>query len=132
MVDLETKFAGQPFKILAFPCNEFLFQEPHANSVIETFARGKGFKGPMFAKTNVNAPCSATDGCQANSTACCPANVPVWTYLKSVSAVQGNGKIPWNFEKYLCGKDGVPIERTGASDSPDGLEAKIQALLASA
>jgi hypothetical protein len=45
MVALESKFAGQPFKILAFPCNEFLDQEPHTNSVVEAFARGKGFKG---------------------------------------------------------------------------------------
>eukprot|EP00035_Acanthoeca_spectabilis_P035756 m.36138 g.36138 ORF g.36138 m.36138 type:complete len:132 (-) comp7534_c0_seq1:209-604(-) len=130
MVDLESKFAGQPFKILAFPCNEFLKQEPHANSVIETFARGKGYKGALFAKTNVNSPCTATDGCLPTSETCCPANVPIWTYLKSVQSVEGNGKIPWNFEKYLCGKDGVPIQRTGAASSPDTLESKIQELLA--
>eukprot|EP00037_Helgoeca_nana_P032053 m.411956 g.411956 ORF g.411956 m.411956 type:complete len:132 (+) comp28765_c0_seq1:211-606(+) len=128
MVALESKFAGQPFKILAFPCNEFLHQEPHTNSVVEAFARGKGFKGPMFAKSNVNAACDSTTGCTNSSTTCCPSNSGIWTYLKSVPAVEG--KIPWNFEKYLCGKDGVPIQRTGAAASPDGLEAKITELLA--
>lgn len=89
-----------------------------------------GGAGALFAKTNVNSPCTATDGCLPTSETCCPTNVPIWTYLKSVQSVEGNGKIPWNFEKYLCGKDGVPIQRTGAASSPDTLESKIQELLA--
>jgi hypothetical protein len=86
--------------------------------------------GPLFAKSNVNDPCTATDGCKPSSETCCPANSGVWTYLKSVKTIPGNGKIPWNFEKYLCGKDGVPIERTAAEADPTALEDKITELLA--
>mmetsp|Transcript_23729 Transcript_23729/g.61977 ORF Transcript_23729/g.61977 Transcript_23729/m.61977 type:complete len:139 (+) Transcript_23729:253-669(+) len=129
LVALEAQFAGKPFKVLAFPCNQFLDQEPHSNSVVESFARGKGFKGPMFAKANVNGACTSSSGCQPSSTECCPANSAVWGYLESVSGVPGNGKIPWNFEKYLCGKDGVPLQRLGASDSPTKLATAIDKLL---
>ena len=87
-------------------------------------------EGPLFAKSNVNDPCTATDGCKPSSETCCPANSGVWTYLKSVKTIPGNGKIPWNFEKYLCGKDGVPIERTAAEADPTALEDKITELLA--
>lgn len=33
----------------------------------------------------------------------------VFSYLESVLP----GKVPWNFEKYLVGKDGVPVKKTG-------------------
>lgn len=135
MVALEQKYAGKAFKILAFPCNEFLNQEPESNTAIEAFAKSKNFTlggvGHMFAKTNVNKDCTEPESsCTPSSKKCCPSNQGVWTYLKSVSAVPGNGKIPWNFEKYLVGKDGVPVSRTGASADPAADEAQIDALLA--
>eukprot|EP00051_Salpingoeca_urceolata_P006775 m.89705 g.89705 ORF g.89705 m.89705 type:complete len:63 (-) comp14981_c0_seq7:677-865(-) len=43
MVALQKKYAGKPLAILAFPCNQFASQEPHSNTVIEKFARGKGY-----------------------------------------------------------------------------------------
>ena len=38
LVALENKFAGQGFKILAFPCNEFDHQEPKSNEDIQKYA----------------------------------------------------------------------------------------------
>lgn len=46
---------------------QFGSQEPGSNSEIKSFAERKGFKGPMFAKTDVN-------GSEAE---------PLFTYLKN-------------------------------------------------
>lgn len=47
-------------------------------------------------------------------------------YLESVLT----GSVPWNFEKYLVGKDGVPVQKSGASSSPEFMEIAIAKLLA--
>ncbi|KAL0018935.1 hypothetical protein WJX79_007706 [Trebouxia sp. C0005] len=47
---LEGKFAGQGLTIVAFPCNQFLSQEPGSNKDIKEFARNKGFKGVLMDK----------------------------------------------------------------------------------
>eukprot|EP00041_Stephanoeca_diplocostata_P007762 m.112010 g.112010 ORF g.112010 m.112010 type:complete len:138 (-) comp17022_c0_seq2:452-865(-) len=135
MVTLLQKFAGKPFKILAYPCNDFADQEPHANNVIEQFALSKGFNGTLFSKTNVphllsDGSCDAKDGCTSNSTDCCPANSALWQWITTQKTVEKNGVIPWNFEKYLCNKQGVPVSRTGASTNPTDSIADIEKLLA--
>lgn len=38
-------------------------------------------------------------------------------------------QVPWNFEKYLVGKDGVPVKKSGASASPAELKSDIQKML---
>jgi glutathione peroxidase-family protein len=80
-------------------------QEPGTNAEIQAYANNTwGFTQPMFAKSNVNAACDGTTSdCTADSTKCCPTNSKVFKYLESVLS----GKVPWNFEKYLVGKDGV-------------------------
>jgi glutathione peroxidase-family protein len=94
MATLKQSFAGQPFKILAFPCNEFLHQEPGSNAVIEKFAAGFG-NFSMMAKSDVNSECQSSDAgqCAPASTECCSANNAVYPYLKGVLP----GKISWNF-----------------------------------
>lgn len=103
-------------------------QEPGTNAEIQAYANNTwGFTQPMFAKSNVNAACDGTTSdCTADSTKCCPTNSKVFKYLESVLS----GKVPWNFEKYLVGKDGVPVQKTGASDDPDKFEAAITKMLA--
>ena len=62
----------------------------------------------LLAKGNVNPPpCSATgaDSCGPSSASCCPANDALYDYLRSV--IPGN--LPWNFNKFIVGKDGVPV-----------------------
>lgn len=128
LVSLQNKFSGQAFRILAFPCNEFMHQEPKSNNDIHNYATTTwNFTEPMFAKSNVNAACDgASTDCSPDSTKCCPTNSPVFKYLESVL----KGKVPWNFEKYLVGKDGVPVKKSGASDSPVDMEAAITKMLA--
>nr|AFI55001.1 GPX1a [Chlorella sp. NJ-18] len=56
MSELYNKYSKDGLEVLAFPCNQFGAQEPGSNSEIKSFAERKGFKGPMFAKTDVNGP----------------------------------------------------------------------------
>ncbi|KAL0045150.1 hypothetical protein WJX82_010121 [Trebouxia sp. C0006] len=49
---LEEHFAGQGLTIVAFPCNQFLSQEPGSNKDIKEFARSKGFKGAASGDTS--------------------------------------------------------------------------------
>eukprot|EP00052_Salpingoeca_macrocollata_P029935 m.309390 g.309390 ORF g.309390 m.309390 type:complete len:139 (-) comp23034_c1_seq1:47-463(-) len=131
LVTLQNKYAGKAFKILAFPCNQFGSQEPDSNAAIEHFARNNyTFTEPMFAKSTVNPPqCTgnSTVQCTSASKLCCPINNPVFEYLTSVPAT--SGKIPWNFEKFLVGKDGIPVKRSSAISNPDKFDSEIAQLL---
>jgi glutathione peroxidase-family protein len=62
-------FEGKPFTVLAFPCNEFLDQEPKSNTAIHQYAKDTwNFTAPMFAKSNVNAKCNGeADSCRSVS-----------------------------------------------------------------
>lgn len=124
---------GKPVRFFLFPCNQFAFQEPHANSVIKSFAEkylnlGSGSSVVMFAKSNVNGPCSSDKGCQPSSTACCQANNPIYSYLESVVP----GKCDWNFNKFPVGSDGVPTKRYPDNVYASDLEKDIDALLSGA
>ena len=133
MAKLQEKYADEPdFTMLLFPCNQFLDQEPHANSVIEAFAATylnlTDHTVKMFAKSDVNGPCKSTqeDACDASSEKCCPDNNDVYSYLQSVVP----GKCTWNFNKYVVGRDGKPYsKRYGDEDFDTTLEPIIDQLL---
>ena len=57
LTQLQNKFAGKAFEILAFPCNQFGGQEPAPAAQVCTFAGKFGAKFPIFEK--VFAPCDA-------------------------------------------------------------------------
>lgn len=61
MAALQDKYEG--LEVLAFPCNQFGGQEPGDNEQIKAFAAAKDFKGPLFAKVDVN----GTNGAQPSS-----------------------------------------------------------------
>ena len=101
--------------MLAFPCNQFGAQEPGSNEEIEEFARSKyDANFPMFEKIDVNG-----DG------AC-----ELYKILTAAApAEDGNVDIPWNFTKFLVGKDGSVIERIGPQTTPEEVGAKLAELL---
>lgn len=135
LASLQTKYAKQPVRFFLFPCNQFLSQEPNANSVIKTFAEKYltlGTNVIMMSKTNVNKNlfgkrCTSTDGCTLSSKDCCEANNGVYNYLQT----EVSGKCDWNFNKYPIGKDGKPSgKRYGDEVVADTLSKDIDALLA--
>merc|ERR1712198_820185 len=129
------QYADKPFKILGFPCNQFLGQEPGANareifSVLRHVRPGDDFvpNFEMFAKTEVN-------GKNEN---------PIYTFLKSrCPSVRKEFQAPyklyydpyhqddirWNFEKFLLDHRGQPIRRYDESLDPSEIVPDIDALI---
>jgi len=132
---LMDQYTDQPFKVLGFPCNQFLLQEPGANAseiyaVLKHVRPGQGFEPnfKMFAKSDVN-------GENEN---------PVFTFLKSRcpsvrKEFQPQEKlfykplhqddIRWNFEKFLIDAAGQPVRRYDESMMPTDIAADIEILL---
>jgi len=101
------------FEILAFPCNQFGKQEPKTNPEIKLFAENKGATFPLFEKVKVN-------GKKAH---------PVFNFLRArIGGIMGSS-IKWNFTKFLCDKNGVPIERYAPPTKPLDFKKDILKLL---
>ena len=92
---------------------QFGAQEPGSNSEIKSFAERKGFKGPMFAKIEVNG---------VNTE-------PLWAYLKNQQGGLLTSDIKWNFSKFLVDRTGKVVKRYGSTTAPLAIEADIKALL---
>lgn len=100
MVELHNKYSGYGFDILAFPCNQFGYQESSCDVDIKAFAKAKGAMFTMMSKIDVNG---------ANEH-------PVYSFLKNQPGCAGN--VMWNFRtKFL-------VSRTGEVKRFDGVNVK--------
>jgi len=112
-VQLHERLYTRGLRILAFPCNQFGRQEPGSAREIRAFADGYGVAFDMFAKVDVN-------GRNAH---------PVFQFLRSrLSDILGSS-VKWNWTKFLCDRDGVPVQRFSPSVSPLSIEPAIEKLL---
>ena len=136
---LYQKYKDQGLEILAFPCNQFLGQEPGTNEEIQSFC-SLNYKVtfPLFDKIDVNGE----------------AESPLYTYLKEQAPFKGypegaeefatmldeihqktgtgfdqGDAIRWNFGKFLVSKDGKTILRFEPMVTPDMMEEAIQKML---
>ncbi|GER24806.1 glutathione peroxidase [Striga asiatica] len=114
MTELYSKYKDKGFEILAFPCNQFLYQEPGSSQEAEQFACTR-FKAeyPIFQKIRVNGPNTA----------------PVYKFLKESKGGFCGSRIKWNFTKFLVDKDGRVIKRYGTSTPPLAIEGDIKKAL---
>lgn len=97
----------------AFPCDQFLGQEPLKNEDIPKHAKEMGITFPMFGKVRVN-------GKDASE---------LFEWLKMKTPGMFTNAVKWNFQKFLV-VDGVPRARYAPADAPRLLEDDIaQALL---
>ncbi|KAL8217301.1 hypothetical protein R6Q57_024138 [Mikania cordata] len=113
---LYQKYKDQDFEILAFPCNQFLRQEPGTNEEIqETVCTRFKAQFPIFDKIDVN-------GNNAS---------PLYKFLKSEKGGFLVDGIKWNFTKFLVNKEGKVIQRYGPRTPPLEFEKDIQNLLSS-
>ena len=136
---LYLKYKDQGFEILAFPCNQFLGQEPGTNEEIQNFCSlTYNVTFPLFDKIDVNGENES----------------PLYTYLKEQAPFKGypegteefaamldeihqqtgtgfdqGDAIRWNFGKFLVSKDGKTILRFEPMVTPDMLEEAIQEML---
>ena len=136
---LYLKYKDQGFEIPAFPCNQFLGQEPGTNEEIQSFCSlNYNVTFLLFDKIDVNGE----------------AESPLYTYLKEQAPFKGypegaeefaaqldqihqktgtgfdqGDAIRWNFGKFLVSKDGKTILRFEPMVSPTDLEEDIQRML---
>lgn len=102
---IHSEFSKHGFEVVAFPCNQFGKQEPAKDPVINNFCKEKfGIKFDMFSKVDVNGKNQAELFKRLTNFDLAPA---------------GKGKVHWNFEKFLVGKDGKPCARFRSNVSPD-------------
>ena len=101
---LHSHYADQGFTVLGFPCNQFLFQEPGDASTITACGTSYGVTFPVFGKIKVN-------GHNRH---------PLYALLSSAADANGKaGRVRWNFEKVLVGRDGTPLIRFRTKVTPD-------------
>ncbi|PON52849.1 Glutathione peroxidase [Trema orientale] len=114
LTELYNKYKDKGLEILAFPCNQFLKQEPGTSEDAEKFACTR-YKAeyPIFQKVRVNGPDTA----------------PVYKFLKANKSGFLGSRIKWNFTKFLVDKDGQVIERYGTSTAPLAIEDDIKKAL---
>ncbi|CDY72064.1 BnaC04g51730D, partial [Brassica napus] len=110
LTELYRKYKDQGFEILAFPCNQFLYQEPGTSQEAHEFACTR-FQAeyPVFQKVRVNGQNAA----------------PLYKFLKASKPTFLGSRIKWNFTKFLVSKDGIVIDRYGTMVTPLSIEKDI-------
>ncbi|KAJ0979641.1 hypothetical protein J5N97_015115 [Dioscorea zingiberensis] len=115
LTTLYNKYKEKDFEILAFPCNQFLRQEPGTSHEAKEFACTR-YKAeyPIFQKVKVNGPDTA----------------PVYKFLKDSKPGFLGSRVKWNFTKFLINKEGKVVARYGPTTPPLSIERDIQKALA--
>lgn len=109
MSELHNRYHEHGLRILAFPCNQFAGQEPGSNAEIKKFAFDRGANFDLFCKIDVNGESTH----------------PLYAYLKSKQDGLFGNSIKWNFSKFLCSRDGIPVKRYGPNTEPLACEKDI-------
>ncbi|KAI3439444.1 Glutathione peroxidase [Psidium guajava] len=114
LTELHKRYQDKGFEILAFPCNQFLGQEPATSQEVEEFACNTyKVEFPIFQKVCVNGQETA----------------PLYKYLKARKTGFLGSRIKWNFTKFLVDKEGRVINRYGTTTPPLAIEEHIQKAL---
>jgi len=102
---LYREFKDQGLVILGFPANNFMGQEPGTDAEIQTFCQTTyGVTFPVFSKVSVA-------GKDIH---------PLFQYLTTAPGNPGlAGRVTWNFNKFLVGREGQLINRFGSKVTPD-------------
>lgn len=114
---LYRKYRERGFEVLAFPCNQFLWQEPGNNSTIKDFCKTRyDVTFPVFAKVKVNRTWGDAH--------------PLFKYLKNHRrGVLWTTAIKWNFTKFLVDRHGLPVQRFSPFTPLQAIEPTLQKLL---
>ena len=114
---LHEKYGPQGLVVLAFPCNQFGFQEPGSAEQIGAFCeRNYGVTFPVMAKTEVNGQNTHL----------------LFAWLKAEAPGLLGSSIKWNFTKFLIGRDDRVIRRYAPQVPPEAIERDIESALAAA
>jgi len=112
---LYRKYRDSGFEILAFPCNQFMHQEPGDAKEIQSFCKlSYDTTFPLFAKIDVK-------GRHQH---------PLYRFLtERARGFLGSKNVKWNFTKFLIDRSGKVIARYAPATEPSKLERDIEKLL---
>ena len=114
---LQDKYADRGLRVLGFPCNQFMGQEPGSADEIQAFcSTNYSVTFPLFEKIEVN----GTD------------QHPLYALLEQTPDDEGKaGDVAWNFEKFLIEADGTVSHRFRPQTEPQApvVVAAIEAAL---
>ena len=101
---LHERYRAEGLIVLGFPANDFLRQEPGTDSEIKQFCSlNYGVTFPVFAKISVKGK----------------AMHPLFRFLTAKATnPEHAGRITWNFNKFLIGRDGRVVARFGSRVKP--------------
>ncbi|MBE6015061.1 MAG: glutathione peroxidase [Lachnospiraceae bacterium] len=117
--DLYDEFKDQGFEILDFPCNQFGDQAPGDDEDIHSFCTGRyGITFPQFSKIDVNGENAIplynwlTENTKFEGFGKNPMALMLSGVVKKTDKdYKNNGKIKWNFTKFLINRQGEIVER---------------------
>lgn len=111
---LNREYASRGLTILAFPCNQFMGQEPGTADEIASFCSlTYDVTFPILAKIEVNG--NGAD--------------PFYKHLKKEQGGMLGASIKWNFTKFLIDREGNVVKRYGPQDTPASIAKDIAKLL---
>lgn len=112
--ELHQTYGKRGLKVIGFPSNQFLNQEPESNESMEQVCKlNFGVTFQLSSKIDVNGKNTH----------------PIFKYLKKELPGGLGEKIKWNFTKFLIDKNGKPYKRYAPTVKPESIEADILELL---
>lgn len=99
----------------AFPCNQFMGQEPLTPEEMPAYLASKGITHPVFEPVDVNGDDTH----------------PLFQWLKDSTPGLLVNTVKWNYTKFLL-VNGVPYKRFGPTESLDVIDAEIALLVKAA
>jgi len=105
---LHRAYAARGFAVLAIPSDDFGHGEPGKPEEVKAYYREKlHLTVPLFSKAGVAGK----------------SQIPLYEFLTDAKLnAKTGGEVPWNFTKYLIGRDGKPVARFDAGTQPDNPE----------
>lgn len=104
------RYADRGLRILAFPCNQFGGMEPGSDDEILRHARDHLAEYHLFSKIHVNGIYESL----------------LFKFLKEKLPGTFTNDIKWNFSKFLCDKNGIPVKRYSPSTQPSTCRGDIE------
>ncbi len=134
--DIYDEFREQGLEILDFPCNQFGEQAPGEDEEIHSFCTGRyGITFPQFSKVDVNGENAIplfnwlTENTKFEGFGISPMGMMLSGVVKKTDKdYKNNGKIKWNFTKFLIDRNGEIVARFEPTDMKN-LKEKIKECL---
>lgn len=134
--DIYDEFKDEGLEILDFPCNQFGEQAPGEDEEIHSFCTGRyGITFPQFSKVDVNGENAIplfkwlTDNTKFEGFGMSPMGMMLSGVVKKTDKdYKNNGKVKWNFTKFLIDREGSIVARFEPTDMKN-LKDKIKECL---